>query len=366
MLYVGQPGFLQRPTGAGLRCRMFLEALRRAGTVEVFEPPRDTRLGRVVCRVRPGLAGTRASRRARSAFRAKLREPFDLVWFSNLHTFASFGADVPGRTAVDVARVESLNLEREIAWEGPANPETKNMERDRRRWRRVERRCVALADFVTICNNIDRAALAPAASAVVPTGYAEPACRRVDADLHHPPVLVLQGSLYLKQNATAALYAIRQVLPRVRTACPEAQLRIVGPGPARLVEELNGHDGVVATGYVEDITNELVGADIALAPILHGGGIHVKVIESFAHQLPVVITPLGAEGIDPEPGREALVAKDADDFGNRCVELLEDPQLRHDLALAGLRLYRARFELDAVEEQIAAIARRVARPENSF
>jgi glycosyltransferase involved in cell wall biosynthesis len=367
VLYVGQPGFLRRTTGAGLRCRVFLDALREVGVVDVFEPPPDMRLmrmaRRVRHRVRPEVNGTHVSRHARSAFRTRLREPFDLVWFSNLHSFASLGADVRGRVAIDVARVESMNLARELKWRGADTPGAKQMERGRRLWLRLEERCVARADFISVCNDIDRAALTPSDSAVIPTGYAEPRCRRQGVDLHDPPVLVLQGTLYLKQNADAARHLTSNILPQIRNSRPDVQLRIVGPGPANLVKELNGHDGVTATGYVEDITSELVNADIALAPIWHGGGIHVKVIEAFAHQLPVVTTAIGTEGIDPQPEREALVARDSGEFADRCVELLENLDLRRRIAIGGRQLFCRRFELRRVQEQIAGIARRVARGE---
>lgn len=363
-LYVGRPGFLRRPTGAGLRCRMFLGALGQAGSVEVFEPPSEPRLLRKAQaagnRMRRAIPGTRASRSARSAFRERLRDPFDLVWFSDLYTFISFGSAVHGRVAVDIARVESLNLGRELDSLDPGGWEARRVERQRELWRQLERRHVPRADLVSLCNDVDRGALASADAVIVPTGYEEPRAGRDDIALHDPPVLILQGTLHLAQNVDAARYVIDEILPKVRRAFPTAQLRIVGPGPEDLLARLNRIRGVVATGYVDDMADELTKADVALAPLRHGGGIHVKVIEAFAHRVPVVATPIATEGIDPVPGEEALVAEGADELAGRCVELLQDDDLRHRIATSGRELFRRRFELAAVQARLADIALGVA------
>ncbi|MGH9113579.1 MAG: glycosyltransferase family 4 protein [Acidimicrobiales bacterium] len=338
---------------------MFLDALRRAGSVEVFEPPRPSRARRRLAeawrRPRSAIPGTEPSGAARRAFQRTRPGGFDLVWFAEVYSYAAFAGDVPGRAGIDIARLESMVVERELRLCG-ASATVPDLERRRAQWLELEERIVEHADVITVCNDIDAAQLGSPACEVVPTGYPDPQRHRTEVGLHTPPVLVTQGTLDLEQNADAARYAVREIVPLVRQSVPDVELRVVGPGPAAVLDDLAGVPGVVATGYVEDMGAELAGADVAIAPIRHGGGIHVKVIEAFAHQLPVVTTPIGTEGVDPEPWYEALVAQSAAEFADRCIELLRSEELRHRVATGGRKLYLRRFELGAVEQRVAAIA----------
>jgi glycosyltransferase involved in cell wall biosynthesis len=69
---------------------------------------------------------------------------------------------------------------------------------------------------------------------------------------------------------------------------------------------------VTLTGQVPDITDELARADIVIIPLRYGSGTRVKILEAFAHRIPVVSTTMGAEGLEVEPGTHLLVADDPD------------------------------------------------------
>ena len=54
----------------------------------------------------------------------------------------------------------------------------------------------------------------------------------------------------------------------------------------------------------------------------------VKILESFAHRVPVVSTTLGAEGSDVDDGVHLLLADDPEAFAAATVRLIGDAQLR--------------------------------------
>ena len=64
-------------------------------------------------------------------------------------------------------------------------------------------------------------------------------------------------------------------------------------------------------GPVPDIVTELSRADVVVVPVRFGSGTRVKIIEAFAHRIPVVSTTLGAEGLGVEDGRHLLLADTA-------------------------------------------------------
>jgi glycosyltransferase involved in cell wall biosynthesis len=89
---------------------------------------------------------------------------------------------------------------------------------------------------------------------------------------------------------------------------------------------------------------ELAGASLAVVPVRYGGGTRVKILESFAHRVPVVSTSLGAEGLDVEDGVHLLVADDAEQFAAAVVRVLRDAQLRVRLTEAAEAHYLDRYD----------------------
>jgi glycosyltransferase involved in cell wall biosynthesis len=59
-------------------------------------------------------------------------------------------------------------------------------------------------------------------------------------------------------------------------------------------------------GFVEDLAPLYAAADVAVVPVRVGGGTRIKILEAFAHGVPVVTTSLGAEGIDAAEGASVV------------------------------------------------------------
>ncbi|MCH7475613.1 MAG: glycosyltransferase, partial [Gemmatimonadetes bacterium] len=69
----------------------------------------------------------------------------------------------------------------------------------------------------------------------------------------------------------------------------------------------HGREGCFVWGRVPDMREWLKAADIALVPLEIGRGVQNKVLEAMAMELPVVLTPEAATGIDARDGREFAV-----------------------------------------------------------
>jgi glycosyltransferase involved in cell wall biosynthesis len=110
-------------------------------------------------------------------------------------------------------------------------------------------------------------------------------------------------------------------------------------------------------GPVPDIAAELGRADVVVVPVRFGSGTRVKILEAFAHKIPVVSTSLGAEGLGAVDGRHLLVAPSAQGLGTACARLLIEPDLRQQLVDAAFQHYLEVFDGRVVEVQIAAPAR---------
>ena len=149
-------------------------------------------------------------------------------------------------------------------------------------------------------------------------------------------------------NADAALYFAKQVFPIVRRRLPDAQFSVVGLNPPRSVRKLAGIPGVDVRANVPDIRREMSGAAVSVAPVRFGAGIQNKILQSLSMGIPVVATRFAAGPFGESANSPLLAAESTEDFADQVVRILEDPQRRKQLALAGRRLIEARFQWDQV------------------
>ena len=159
--------------------------------------------------------------------------------------------------------------------------------------------------------------------------------------------LVFVGSMDYPPNAEAAALFTGRIWPHVRKRFPEARLLIVGANPGPSVRALAEAPGVQVTGTVPDTRPYYREALAAIVPLRSGGGTRLKILEAMAAGVPVISTPLGAEGLDVTPGKDILIAgpDDAEQWVDHLVRLAEPPgSMRQALTAAALDLARSRYD----------------------
>ncbi|GGC19467.1 glycosyl transferase [Novosphingobium marinum] len=138
------------------------------------------------------------------------------------------------------------------------------------------------------------------------------------------PRIVFTGQMDYAPNVAAAFRAMDEILPRIRQSFPDASLHIVGRNPPARLSARDGAGGVHVWGAVEDMRTWLKGADLALVPLSLARGVQNKVLEAMAMELPLVLTPEAATGIDAADGRDFAIAESDTDIATTAIELLED------------------------------------------
>jgi len=144
-------------------------------------------------------------------------------------------------------------------------------------------------------------------------------------------VIAFIGNLYSHQNLDAVRYFAHQVLPLLR-AHGNFVFRIIGRVYDQNMLELEALDGVEVKGNVENVSEAVGDACVAVAPIRLGAGVQNKVLEYMALGLPAIISPTALEGFDLEPGKHLLVAKNASEYCEHIVNLVEDSGMRVRIA----------------------------------
>ena len=176
-----------------------------------------------------------------------------------------------------------------------------------------------------------------------------------------PRNLVFVGSMDYFPNAEAMTSFCHGVWPQVREKISESHLWIVGANPGPDVQALGQIPGVTVTGTVPDVRPYYQNALTAIVPLRTGGGTRLKILEAMAAGVPVISTPLGAEGLDVSPGKNILLAApgDPEQWTNYLLRLAEPSlvdassadqsnDMRRQIVNEGLELVKSRYDWEAL------------------
>ena len=219
---------------------------------------------------------------------------------------------------------------------------------------------------VAVASPVDAAAMAARVGldpVVLPNAVAVPPT--VDRDPGVPPTLLYLGNLTYAPNVEGAEILARDVLPAVREVVPGVTATIAGPhvrgGP---VDDLRALDGVAVLGTVAGVAPVYRTATAAVVPLRHGTGTRIKVLEAFAHEVPVVCTPVASSGLGVEDGRDVLHGSSAAELAAQVLRLLDDPALVRRLVDGGRTVAAAHAQdrgADAVRAFLAGSSARRRR-----
>jgi glycosyltransferase involved in cell wall biosynthesis len=109
---------------------------------------------------------------------------------------------------------------------------------------------------------------------------------------------------------------------------------------------------VILTGAIEDDEKTVLmrAADIALNPMITGGGSNLKMLDYAAAGLPILSTPFGARGFEFKPGMHYFAA-DMKMFPLELTTALVTPAVRGQLASAARELVSAKYSWKVIAEQ---------------
>lgn len=159
----------------------------------------------------------------------------------------------------------------------------------------------------------------------------------VDLDYFHPapptwqrtsaqPTVLFTGHLSHPPNVDAVEFLLADIWPQVRAWVPGARLVIAGLVPAERVRAAcAAAAGVELHPNVPDIRPFYWDADVYVVPMRFGGGVRQKILEAWGVGVPVVSTPMGAEGLEAQHHATCYLEDGPDAFAERVARLLANP-----------------------------------------
>ncbi len=167
-----------------------------------------------------------------------------------------------------------------------------------------------------------------------------------------PMTLLFVGSFRHDPNRVALDWFVRDVLPLILARRPEVRLVIAGsdPPPPHTYAGNAGH--LEMLGLVDDVREPLARYAVFVCPILSGSGVRVKLLEAFAAGIPVVSTTVGAEGLARQDGEFCALADSPQDFAERVLALLENPQAAAEMAARARAEVEAHWDMTAITSKL--------------
>lgn len=230
------------------------------------------------------------------------------------------------------------------------------------KWEALERRAWRAADLVLYPSEEEAAAvraLEPGVAARALPIYALPPPLPARQPRPGTQLLFVAGFGH-PPNVDAAIWLVRDILPRIRAVYPDLSLALVGSEPTARVTALAG-DGIEVTGFVPDdeLARRYAAARVAICPLRFGAGVKFKVVEAMYRGLPLVTTPVGAQGLE---GIESVC--DVEDNGEAIaaavIRLIADDALWTARSKAQVAFVASRFSPDAVRDALEAAFRAAA------
>ncbi len=321
-------------------------------------PLRDTPFRRLLCLARRDqpieVALRNDNKNPRLTFDAWRQAAYDLVWFRSAASYQWLGRPRLGPTVVDIDDLADVKERQRAALlrDRPVGSVAARARRvaavsqarlNARDWARFQRSVASDVDRVVLASEADVRLLATDNCEVLPNTYEQPDHPLGRDQPRQPPTLLFQGTFDYGPNVDGAQWLVDDVAPKVRAQVAGARIRLVGKTTGS-VDSLADPPLVTVVGQVPHMEPELGGADLVVVPLRMGSGTRFKILEAFAHRIPVVSTRLGAEGLRAEDGVHLLVADHPDAFAEACARLCSDVALRRRMVDAAESLFKECYE----------------------
>jgi glycosyltransferase involved in cell wall biosynthesis len=296
---------------------------------------------------------------------------YDVVWCNRAASYIGVRSVLRWPTIVDLDDLEDRKLigvrtiraeERRVATRSPWKSY-----RDRRNaglWSELQQTIAGAADAVVVTSDLDRARLGVPGAVVIPNGYDAPLRPLGKPVVGRPPTILFQGLMTYPPNVDGARWLVREVLPYLRAQLGTVRIRLVGQAEGEVLA-LATDPEVVVTGHVDSMADELARADLIVVPIRFGSGTRVKILEAFAHRIPVASTHVGAEGLAVQDGRELLMADEAESLAEACIRLLSEPDLRRSVVAEAQARFDADYRWEAIHSRVQLLVEQMVGREAS-
>lgn len=230
--------------------------------------------------------------------------------------------------------------------------------------KKIEMEAVRFASLITVCSKQDKEIFLQNDSQlqieIIPNGV------QIDAfplvTLQDKESLLFMGTLSYGPNEDGIRYYLEKIHPLVKRFKPNVNFSIIGKNPSMWLKKYaNEHTDIHLKGFVPEVQPYIEKATICLCPLRYGSGTRLKLLEYMAAGKPIVSTTIGAEGIDIENGRHAVLADTPEDFASAIVDLLNDAKKAAFLGHQARRLAESYYNWPDIGKRFSRITEKIIK-----
>jgi GT2 family glycosyltransferase/SAM-dependent methyltransferase/glycosyltransferase involved in cell wall biosynthesis len=165
--------------------------------------------------------------------------------------------------------------------------------------------------------------------------------------------ILFVGSFEHPPNIDAAVRLVKGVMPSVWRELGDVNVTIVGSKPPPEVQGLAA-PLVDVVGWVDDLGPLLQQSKLMVVPLSYGAGLKGKITQSLGVGLPVVTTPVGAEGFE-NAADCMLVAETSRELAEHVIRAYTDEALWQSLSSAGQALVAVHCSPEVISERLSQL-----------
>jgi len=231
----------------------------------------------------------------------------------------------------------------------------------------VERLAVKFADHIICVSENDRLsfiqkyAISSSKIDLIPSGtkirpiiannFNKDAIRRLFDINENKLVILFHGTYKYAPNKEAMDSIVNYIAPKVHEKFEHALFLLAGNG-VPVFEKSN----VKSVGFVENLDSLLYVSDIAIVPIINGGGTRLKVLDYMSVGLPIVSTEKGIEGIEFTAGKDAIVCGDVNtEFVEEIIYLLKNEKKRMEIGMNAYNLSKNIYDWQVIGKKLQEV-----------
>jgi len=147
-------------------------------------------------------------------------------------------------------------------------------------------------------------------------------------------LFLFNGTLNYGPNLDAIKMIVEKINPLFITKNIPYRIIVCGKGLSKEMNELKSYSNqnIIYAGFVDDISLYFKGVDVFLNPVIDGGGIKTKLVESLGYNLNAVSTINGAIGIDEKICNSKLLLIENSDWENFADKMETAIGIKHDIS----------------------------------
>ncbi len=180
-------------------------------------------------------------------------------------------------------------------------------------------------------------------------------------DIEYGDIIVIFHGIYTYlPNKEAIDLIIDYIAPKIGESYNNVKIIIAGKDVPRF-EKSN----VRCIGFVDDLYSLLNASDIAIVPLLRGGGTKMKVLDYMGVCLPIVTTKKGIEGIDAKNGEDVIIINGVNErFIDAMKYLIDSEEERKRIGTNARRLAEEEYNWDKIGEKLNVLYNELVKNQN--